>query len=197
MLPTLAALSNLLRTALLVGGVVMLAVATADWAARTRRLSPFGGLSRFLRGRVDPRLAGIERLVVRTGGHQSATPWWAVFAYIVFALAVLAVAGLLLDAVRELSVAASGGALGMVVLAVHWTFGFFILALIVRAVTSWVPALATSRWTAWSYGATEWMLRPLRRVLPAFGPVDISPIVAYFALSFVRYLVEGVLLGIR
>jgi uncharacterized protein YggT (Ycf19 family) len=33
---------------------------------------------------------------------------------------------------------------------------------------------------------TEWFLAPLRRVLPTFGPFDISPFVAYFLLYIVR-----------
>ena len=33
------------------------------------------------------------------------------------------------------------------------------------------------------YAATEWMLAPLRRVIPAFGPLDLTPLVAWFGLG--------------
>ena len=197
MLSTLAVLSHALRTALLFGGLVAVAIAALDWAVRTRRINPFNGIARFMRARVEPRCAGIERLVLRAGGHQSATPWWAVFAYVLAALAVLAVADWLIDAAQDVTVALSGGVVGLLLLAVHWAFGFLIFALLVRVIASWVPPLAYSRWIRWSYGATEWMLRPLRGVLPALGPVDISPIVAYFGLLVVRYLVESLLFGLR
>jgi uncharacterized protein YggT (Ycf19 family) len=47
----------------------------------------------------------------------------------------------------------------------------------------------------WSYGATEWMLRPLRGLIPSLGVIDITPIVAYFALQLLQYLVETILLA--
>lgn len=193
MIPTLAVLSQALRTALFAGGVVLAAVAALDWAVRTRRITPFGGVSRFVRSRVDPRLAGIERLVLRSGGHGSTTPWWGLLAYVVLALLILALVDLVVGLVADATVAASAGPAGLLWLAVHWTFGFLILALLVRVISSWIPALARSRWARWSHPATEWMLRPLRQLLPAVGPLDVSPIVAYFGLTFVRYLVETVL----
>jgi len=41
-------------------------------------------------------------------------------------------------------------------------------------------------------------MRPLRRVIPSFGVMDITPIVAYFALQIMQWLVETVLFaGLR
>jgi uncharacterized protein YggT (Ycf19 family) len=65
----------------------------------------------------------------------------------------------------------------------------------VRVVVSWLPRLAHSRWLSWSFGATDWMLRPLRRVVPALGVIDITPLVAYFGLVIMEWLVESVLLA--
>jgi len=198
MLTTLAVLGQVLRTALLVVGVVLVGIAAIDWAVRTRRLNPFGGIARFMRGRVDPRLGGIERMVARTGGHQSTTPWWALVAYVVLALVLLGMLDLLRRMLFDASIALSSGAAGLIWLVADWTLGFLVVALMIRVLSSWIPSLSNSRWTAWSYRATEWMLAPLRRVLPTFGPVDITPIAAYFGLTIVRHLVETVLMpGIR
>src|SRR5947209_13780820 len=79
-----------LRSVMLAVGAVLAVVAAADWAVRTRRISPFSGVARFLRARVDPRLAGVERQVVRLGGHPAATPWWGLVAYVLFAMLVIA-----------------------------------------------------------------------------------------------------------
>jgi YggT family protein len=195
MLSSLAVLSQGLRLALLFGGILVASLAALDWAVRTRRFNPFSGVARFTRSRVDPRLAGIERLVLRAGGHPSTTPWWGVVAYVVIALLLLALIDFALSLFADVGFALSAGAVGIVWLLVHWGFGFLIVALMVRVISSWIPPLATSRWTRWSYGATDWMLRPLRRVLPTLGPVDISPIVAYFGLTLVKWLVESALLG--
>jgi hypothetical protein len=51
-LTAVAALTTFLRSAFLVGGVVLGVVALADWAVRTRRLNPFGGSTRFRMNRA-------------------------------------------------------------------------------------------------------------------------------------------------
>lgn len=182
-----------LRSVMLAVGIVLAAIAAADWAVRTRRINPFNGVARFLRARVDPRLAGIERQVVRAGGHPAATPWWALVAYAVFAMLLIAAIGVVTSLVRDALVASSLGAIGLLMLAVSWTFEFLRLALIVRVVASWFPGLAYRRWVSWSFGATEWMLRPLRRLIPTIGVMDITPILAYFALQIVQRLTESLL----
>ena len=165
----------------------MALIATADWAVRTRRINPFGGVARFLRANVDPRLAGVERQVLRAGGHPSATPWWALVAYVVIAALVLAA----LDMLFSLLAPGDGGHLagsGRNSFPAH-PLGVRVPA---RCATGsshrlLVSRAAASRWMRWSFGATEWMLGPLRRVIPSIGMMDITPIVAYFAL----YLLEG------
>jgi YggT family protein len=195
LLGVVATLTAFLRGAFLVGGVVLGAVAAADWAVRTRRLNPFGGVARFLRARVDPQLAGIERRVLRAGGRPTATPLWALMAYVIAAMLVLAALEMIASLLRQAAFATSLGGGGLLLLAVRWTFGFLTFALLVRVIASWVPALAASRWVRWSFSATEWMLRPLRGLIPSLGVIDITPIVAYFALQLLQYLVETILLA--
>ena len=194
-LTVVAVLSHSLRSALLVVGVVFAAVAAADWGVRTRRLNPFGGVARFMRTRVESRLIGIERQVTRAGGQPSSTPWWALLVYVIGSALLIAAVDGLISLVLEARIASSVGFTGLLRLAVRWTFGFLQIALIVRVVTSWLPRLSGSRWMSWSFGATDWMLRPLRRLIPTFGVIDITPIVAYFALSLVGWLVESILLA--
>ncbi len=195
LLATLAALSSLLRTGLLIGAIALTVVAAVDWAVRTRRINPFSGVARLMRSRVEPLLVGIERTVVRAGGHPSSTPWWAVVAYVVAAVLLMALVDMIIGIVAEAAFAASMGGAGIVVVLVRWTFALLRIALLVRVISSWLPGLARSRWLAWSYVLTEWMLRPLRRIVPSFGMMDVTPIVAYFALQLAQWLVESVLLS--
>jgi YggT family protein len=194
----LALVSGTLRTLVLAGGLVFAGVAVLDWGVRTRRISPFSGVARFMRTRVEPRIAGVERQVTRAGGHPSSTPWWALVVYIVAALLLLAAFDMLISLLGEVAVATSLGGAGLLMLLVRWTFAFLRFALLVRIIASWLPGLAMRPWISWSFGATEWMLRPLRRVIPSLGVIDITPIVAYFALRIAQWLVETVLLaGLR
>jgi YggT family protein len=192
-LVALALVSDTLRTVLLVGGVLFAGVAVVDWAVRTRRINPFNGIARFMRSHVDPRLSGIERQVARVGSHPSSTPWWALVAYVVLAALLLAALDMISTLLQEAIAATSLGGAGLLVLVVSWTFAFLRFALLVRVIASWFPSLASRGWIAWSFGATEWMLRPLRRVIPSLGVMDITPIVAYFALQIAQSLVENIL----
>lgn len=193
MLLGLATFAGVIRSVLLGAGIVVAVIAAADWAARTRRISPFSGMARFLRGTVDPRIAGIERQVVRAGGHPSATPMWALVAFVVVAALVIAAIDMIARLGFEIMYALAEGGAGVLFLLVRWTFAVLQIALMVRVLSSWFPRAAHSRWLRWSYGATEWMLRPLRRVIPSFGSVDITPIIAYFLLQLVGALVTRVL----
>jgi YggT family protein len=196
LLAAVATFTAFLRLAFLAGGVVLATVAAADWAVRTRRLNPFGSVARFLRVRVDPRLTGIERQVLRAGGRPTATPLWALMAYVIVAMLVLAGLEMLASLLTQAMIATTGGAGVLLLLVVRWTFGFFTFALLVRVISSWVPSLGASRWLRWSYGATEWMLRPLRGLIPSVGVIDITPIVAYIALIVLRWAVESILLAL-
>jgi YggT family protein len=173
------------RVALFWLAVIVAAVATLDWLVRTRRVPPFGALARFCRRYIDPLLAPIERRVVRRGGLPTSAPWWA--------LGVVVVGGLLLLALLEflgrlfLQVAwgaSSPGRFGL--LLVSWAFTVLRLALIVRVISSWFQISPWSKWIRWSYVLTEWMLAPLRRIVPAFGPVDITPLVAFILLMILQ-----------
>jgi YggT family protein len=109
------------------------------------------------------------------------------------------VGGLLLIAlldfvIRQIGVAAgafSFGPRGVLMLLVGWTFALLRVALIVRVISSWVGISPYSPWIRWSYALTEWMLAPLRRVIPLLGGIDITPIIAYLVLG----LLEGIVLG--
>ncbi len=186
----LRAISGGLRYALFAAAVIAGVVAAIDWAVRTRRLNPFGATARFFRRTIDPLMVPIERRVVRAGGRPASAPLWALGAVVVGGLLLIA----LLDFVtRQIAIAAgaiSVGPRGVLVLLVGWTFALLQVALIVRVISSWVRLSPYSPWIRWSYALTEWMLAPLRRIIPLLGGIDVTPIVAYLALG----LLEGIVL---
>jgi YggT family protein len=189
----LRAVSGGLRYALFAAAVVAGVVAAVDWAVRTRRLNPFGGTARFFRRTVDPLMVPIERRVVRAGGRPASAPLWALGVVVVGGLLVIA----LLDFVtRQLAFAAAAvslGGRGVLMLLIAWTFALLRIALVVRVISSWIRISPYSRWVRWSYGLTEWMLSPLRRIIPSLGGIDVTPIVAYLVLGLLEGLVGRVL----
>ena len=182
-----------LRYALFAAAVVVAIVAAIDWGVRTRRISPFSTIARFFRRAVDPLMVPIERRVVRAGGRPASAPLWA--------LAVVVVGGLLLIALLDFTIgqlmlateALALGARGVLMLLIAWTFALLRIALVVRVISSWVRVSPYSRWVRWSYALTEWMLAPLRQLIPLLGGIDVTPIVAYLLLGLLEGVVRSML----
>lgn len=183
-----AAFVNVVKMAVFWLAVVVAVVAVVDWAVRTRRIQPFSAIARFFRRYVDPLMAPIERRVVRRGGLPASAPWWALGTVIVGGLLLIALLNFLDDFFSRVAFGVSSPGRFAVML-VAWTFGILRIALIVRVVSSWFQISPWSKWIRWSYHLTEWMLAPLRRIVPAFGPVDITPLVAYILLVIVQSMV--------
>jgi YggT family protein len=87
-------------------------------------------------------------------------------------------------------VAVSDGPVGLGRLIVFWAFMLLRIAILVRVIASWLPIGALSSWIRWSYTLTEPILRPLRRVIPPFRQIDLTPLIAFFALGIIEGLVR-------
>ena len=183
------ALLAALRLSLFVVAAVLFVVFALDWLVRTRRINPFGPIARFFRRAVDPMLMPIERRVVRAGGMPASAPWWALVAVVIGGILLIVTLQFLRGLLAGAFASASLGPRGFYHLLVSWTFGLLKLALIVRIIASWFQVSPFRPWIRWSVSLTEWLLRPLRSVIPPFGMIDVTPIVAYFVLI----LLEGVM----
>jgi YggT family protein len=73
-------------------------------------------------------------------------------------------------------------------LIVTWVFGILQLALLVRVIASWFRLSEWKPWIRWAVVLTEPILRPLRRVIPPFGMIDVTPLVAWLALRIIESL---------
>lgn len=181
-----------LRLAVLAVLAAAVPVAALAWAARTRRLSPFGTAGRTIRRLTDPLLDPLVRRFARYGVRADTAPWWG----LLFLLLAGAAAIVLLDLVRQvlgdLYLASQGVGDGVLRLALNWTFELLRLAILVRVIGSWFGwERHTIGRLAWRM--TEWLLGPIRRRLPAFGAIDLSPMVAWFALAILEQLLRSVL----
>jgi YggT family protein len=183
-----AGFMTLVRYALFGLAVIAAIVALLDWLVRTRRLNPFGPIGRFCRQVIDPLMLPIERRIVRAGGQPASAPWWTLVAVVVGGLLLVTLLNYLHRLFGEIAWGLSSpGRFGLLV--VMWTFGLLRIALIVRVISTWFSMSPYSKWIRWSYVLTEWMLAPVRRVLPTFGPIDISPLVVFFLLGIIQNLI--------
>ena len=177
-----------LRTALLSIAIVFGVICLLDWAVRTRKISPFNAIARFCRSTVDPIIAPIERRIVRAGGTPAAAPLWALAAVVIGGILLLTVLDMIRLGVVKSMITAEGPG-GIAHLLVGWTFTILKAAIIVRVISSWLPISPYSKWINWSHRISEPMLAPLRRIVPNFGGLDLTPIIVYILLSIIQSFV--------
>jgi YggT family protein len=174
------------RFILVISAGVFAAFCILDWLVRTRRVNLFGSLARFSRSKIDPILEPIERRVLAAGGNPASAPLWALAAVVIGGILLVSVLDFLRSEILGLAFALQSGPGGMIKLLVSWTFDFVRIAILVRVVSSWLPISPYSRWVRWSYAVSEPLLKPLRQIIPGVGPIDITPILAYFILGFLQ-----------
>ncbi len=173
-----------LRVALFYVALVFGVIALVDWLVRTRRISPFNAIARFFRRNVDPMMVPVERTVMRAGGQPASAPWWSLVAVVVGGVVLLFLLDFVGGLLQQLAVGVGEPRILPIIL-LSWAFKLVELALIVRVVSSWLPISPYSPWIRWTYPLTNWILVPLRRIIPTLGMMDITPIVAYLALAWI------------
>ncbi len=67
------------------------------------------------------------------------------------------------------------------------------IAIVVRALLSWFPGAAGNPIGKFVFDITEPVMAPLRRIIPSFGAMDISPIVAIILLQVIGQILSRVL----
>jgi YggT family protein len=173
------------RSVLLYLAVAAAAVCAFDWAVRTRRINPFNRSARFFRGRIEPLMQPVERVIVRAGGVPTAAPWWTLVAVVVGGILLVSVLQLLGGVLTQV-VFGLAEPRGLPMLVLSWAFSIVKFALLVRVLSTWLPVSPYSKWIRWSYVLTEWMIAPLRRVIPLVGMFDITPIIAWILLGLAQ-----------
>ncbi|MDQ3083034.1 MAG: YggT family protein [Gemmatimonadota bacterium] len=177
---------QVVRFVVVVTAAIFAVFCLIDWLVRTRRVNLFGSLARFCRSRIDPVLEPIERKVVRAGGNPASAPLWALAAVVIGGILLISVLDFIRAEAAGLAFATRGGPRGIFKLLVSWTFDFLRIAILVRVVSSWLPVSPHSPWIRWAYVVSEPILKPLRQVIPSLGPIDITPIIAYFLIGFLQ-----------
>ena len=178
---------------LLVAGAFVLCaiVAGTHWAVRGGKIAPFGAWARFVRGWSDPMLKPVERRIVRAGANPQDAPVWLLGISVVAGLAFIALVRWTIGFIANMIVASDAGTNFLLRTLVNYGFALLMAAILFRVVASWFGISPYTRFMRLIHGLTDWLIEPLQRVIPTFGPIDVSPIAAYLILSVARTLVMG------
>jgi YggT family protein len=188
---------DLLDTA--VRSIVLLALAFAaivaltHWAVRSRRIDPFGAWPRLVRRISDPILLPLERRVISAGGSPQNAPLWLLGLVIGGGLLLLSLTQWLISTAGGLVLLAHGGPRVWIEVLVSAVFTILMAAILIRVIGSWLGIGPYRKWMRPVYALTNWLINPIRRILPPVGIFDFSPMVAWLVLYVVRGFVLGLL----
>jgi YggT family protein len=180
-----AAIRTLVIMALVYSGVVAL----THWAVRSRRIEPFSAWPRFVRRISNPVILPLERRIIRAGGNPQNAPYWLLGLVVAGGLVLMSLAGWLVDFVVRLRFMAEGGPRVWLASLVSLLFTVLMTAILIRVIGSWFGIGPYRKWMRPFYILTDWLIEPIRRILPPFGMFDFSPMVAWLVLYVVRGLV--------
>jgi len=166
-------------------------VALTFWLVRARHLAPFGPWPRLVRRVADPVLRPLEARLVRAGRSPQDAPLWLFGFTVLGGLLLISLTDWMIGFGYRARLAAGSGAGGMAAFLINGVFALLIAALIIRVVASWFGFGAYHRHFRPVILLTEWLVAPIRRVLPPMGMIDASPLVAWLALVLLRSLLLG------
>jgi len=181
------------RTIVVAALVYASAVALTHWGVRTRRINPFGRWSRLMRKVSDPVLLPLERRILRAGGNPQNAPLWLLGIVIGAGLVLMSLTAWLIDLIIRLTWMAQSGPRMWIGTLMSFVFTVLMTAILIRVIGSWLGIGPHNRWMRPVYALTNWLIEPIRRMLPPFGMIDFSPMVAWLVLYVVRGFVMGLL----
>lgn len=181
------------RLVVVVALVYASVVALTHWAVRRRKIGPFGAWPRLVRRVSDPVLLPLERRVIRFGGSPQDAPLWLVGIVILGGLILLSLVNWLVGLVGTLGSMAYATPRDWIRVLVSWAFSVVMLAIFVRVIASWFGVSEFRPWMRPLVFISDWIIQPIRRLLPGTGMIDFSPMVAWLVLWVLRGFVLNIL----
>ena len=188
-----AALDIAVRSIVLLALAFAATIALTHWAVRSRRINPFGAWPRLVRRVSDPILLPLERRVINAGGNPQNAPLWLLGLAIGCGLLLLSLTQWLIGTAAGLVLLAQGGVRVWIQVLLSAVFTILMAAILIRVIASWLGIGPYRKWMRPVYALTNWLIDPIRRILPPVGIFDFSPMVAWLVLYVVRGFVLGLL----
>lgn len=82
----------------------------------------------------------------------------------------------------------------MLLVLIDRIFFVYMILLFIRILSSWVPEFQNTRFMQFVAYCTDPYLNFFRGFIPPLGMIDISPIIAFLALSVLEFLVKSLVI---
>jgi YggT family protein len=161
-------------------------------------VNPFTWSARTIRRVTDPIIGPVRITLIGFRLDPKVAPFIAVILMIVAGYLVVLVVNSVVNTVAGVFYAATSRQLGAPIAIIGYLLygflGLYTLAIFFRILLSWVGVSYANWFQRFLIRATEPLLAPLRRSIPAVGMFDISPIVAFLILWLCQAAVVAILL---
>lgn len=127
------------------------------------------------------------------GGSPQDAPLWLLGIVIAGGLLLLSLLSWVVGMSGNLAAMAYSGPRGWLRFLVSAGFSLVMLAIFIRVIASWFGIGPYRPWMRPLVLLTDWIIEPVRRVLPPMGMIDFSPMVAWLILWVLRGFVLGIL----
>lgn len=158
-------------------------------------LNPFGWASRTIRRLTDPFVFPSRRFLMGFGVEPKFSPLLVVLITILmgwfFLWVTEEVASTLIGLLLSIKAANPISALGCII---YGALSVYVVLLFMRIVFSWGMIGHSNRLNRFLVNVTEPLLGPLRRIIPPFGMMDISPLFAFLIIWLFQAAIRGTLL---
>lgn len=168
--------------------VLALLILATHWAIRRKTLAPFGWWPRLVRRWGDPLLRPVERRLHAAGANPQDAPLWLLGGVLIAGLLAISAVRWLLGSLALFEAMQGASPRDWLRLAIAAGLSLVSLAILVRVIGSWLGMGRFNRWMRPAYLLSDWIVEPIRRRIPAFGPLDLSPFIAYVAILLLRSL---------
>ncbi len=160
--------------------------------------NPFNWSVRTVGRLTDPVIHSVRRMLIGFRIEPRVAPFIAVVLIMVFGYLTFMLTENIFNTAAGIFYALSrpwAGAPAAIIGYVLFGFlGFYTLMIFLRILFSYLMTGYPNRWVRLLFRSTEPLLAPLRRMIPAVGMFDVSPIVAFVILYLLQFVVAGTLL---
>ncbi len=201
-MPVIDLIYGFTRLAIWIAATAVVLLVFLRAAINWLKLNPFGWFAFNVRRYSEPLLYPLRRSAAAVNSRHDIAPVLLVILVVIMAAFSLQLLSDLRSAVQGLVFGGSALMVGQILQGTRFLIGHLALVLIsllliciiLQVLFSWL-GLYGSRLSRFIYRVTDPVLEPLRRTIPPMGMFDLSPLIAYFLLSLVRWAIQVTLLG--
>ena len=201
-MPVIDLIYGLARLAVWIYVIGVIALVVLRGAITWVKLNPFGWFAFNIRRYSEPLIYPLRRSLVAANSRYDIAPVLLVVLVVILAAFGLQLLADVRSAIQGLIFGADAVAAGHAFQGIRFLIGHALLVLvslllisiILQVLFSWL-GLYGNRLSRFIYRVTDPVLEPLRRTIPPMGMFDLSPLIAYFLLSMIRWAIQTTLLS--